>query len=244
MPATAWSGMVCDHERLSGGEDSTLKKARFVTAEQMRWIEAQTVERYGISVLLLMECAGVACVEEILNLRLPQSSRVTIFCGPGNNGGDGFVIARHLKNLGFKVQVLRFSSQKPLSPEAQVNLKLLKKMKVSLVTNPSALATEKYLRVSKLVVDALFGIGLSRPLEGAIARVITQINASKAKVLAVDIPSGLSADTGKVLGAAVQANLTVTFGLPKKSFSFSHTKKVAGKVIVKKICFPAALLRR
>ncbi len=217
---------------------------RRVTSAKMRKIEELTVKKYGISVLMLMESAGIACVEEILKLRISKTLPILIFCGPGNNGGDGFVIARHLLSLGFHVQVLHFPSEKPLSTESRFNFELLKKMKAPVKTNPSAPVMQKYLRLSWFVVDALFGIGLSRPLEGKIRKAIEQMNASGAKVLSVDIPSGLHADTGEVMGAAVKADLTVTFGLPKKAFGFSKAKSFTGQVIVKPICFPKPLLMR
>lgn len=214
-----------------------------VTVEKMRRIEALTVSRYGISIIILMENAGLACVEVLLKQKHAAARTVLVLCGAGNNGGDGFVIARHLFCRGVKVQIFHFASSKPPSPEARVNYEAARKLKIPYQKNPSAVTVQKALRQSGWAVDALFGIGFARPLEGKILQTVEILNRARNPVLSVDIPSGLDADTGRVLGEAVEADVTVTFGALKKAFLLKKSKKITGRVILKKICFPPELLR-
>lgn len=212
-------------------------KRTFVSASQMRDIEEEIIQRLGIPVLLLMENAGMACVEEILKMRLAPKPRVTIFCGPGNNGGDGFVIARHLFCKGFRVQIIHFPVRGKMSPETHLNFKIARKMKIPYVAHPSLSILKKKLKTPHLIVDALFGIGFSRPIDKSMVPVIEQINAAGKWVLSVDIPSGLHADEGKPMGASIKAHRTVTFGFYKKAFKVPEAKKYTGRILLKTLYY-------
>ena len=146
-------------------------------------------------------------------------------CGKGNNGGDGFVAARHLLNAGVKVSVVVIGKVSRLKPDAKINYNILKKMKAKF--------TQKI--GGDLIIDALFGIGLNSGIRGPYVRVIRAINNSSIRVLSVDVPSGLDADTGKVQGIAIRANKTVTFVSPKRGFYRKDGPKYCGKIVKKNI---------
>jgi len=177
-----------------------------------------------------MESAGRAVVEQIL--REGSSGAVGILCGPGNNGGDGFVVARHLAQLGRPVEVVFAGTAEHLSPEAGANFARLRSLGIR-VDGPSS-----RLPRAGLWVDALFGTGLARPLEGRIAALVRRARAARcrgAKVVAIDLPSGLDADTGQVLGEAVRADVTVTLGLPKLGLALEPGRSHAGRIVVARI---------
>ncbi len=181
-----------------------------LTSAQMRDAEGAAIESGAVSGLDLMERAGTACVDAIL-AQWPDlaegSPRAMVLCGPGNNGGDGYVIARLLAGKGWRVAVFCLGDPQKLPPDALANYRRWSEMgetaplDVALDADPGA-----------LLVDALFGTGLTRPLEGLLRDLTGKM---AARVMAVDIPSGLCADSGRVLGAAMRADLTVTFHAPK-----------------------------
>ena len=168
----------------------------FLSRDQVRAFDKHAIETLGIPSAVLMENAGrgAAQVLEALGIRGP----IVICCGKGNNGGDGLVMARHLTNRGFDVRTLLFAG-----PEDEID-----------DANLAALFAR-----ADWIVDALFGTGLTGPLRVPFDRLVTLINASPARVLAVDIPSGLDCDTGTPLGAAIRAEHTVTFIAPKLGYN-------------------------
>lgn len=189
-----------------------------VTRAQMREIDRLAIEEYGIPSLALMENAGVAVAREVEAL---GAHRVLVVCGAGNNGGDGYVAARHLANHGVLVQILAAAEPKG---DAAIMARPARRL-CGTVGSPDA------------IVDALFGTGLTRPIEGDW---IARINGAGVPVVAADIPSGLDADTGLPLGDAVRATVTVTMGLPK--VGFARATAYVGRVVVADIGFPRALL--
>lgn len=210
-----------------------------VTAEQMTFIDRKTIEYFGITSSALMERAGVAVARYI---RQHYALRKTIvLAGTGNNGGDGLVVARELANAGHKVQCIVVGRKQSLSEDCARQLRTALAMGLDVTVR----ATVQPGRLSSfhgtVVVDALFGTGLSRPVKGAALKVIQQINASRQPVVSVDIPSGVSADTGQVLGEAVQASATVTFGAPKRGHFLHPGAGLAGELIVEDIGFPPVL---
>ncbi|MBI4387563.1 MAG: NAD(P)H-hydrate epimerase [Candidatus Omnitrophica bacterium] len=218
---------------------------KYVTASEMQEIDRRAIEEFGIPSILLMENAGRAVAEEVQCLLKGKKDEVAIFCGKGNNGGDGFVAARHLANQGTKVHVVFFQSPSDMKPDPLVNFKILQKMNVSLIDCSVKFDPQKIknaIHRSKVVVDALFGTGLSKPIEGNAKEAIDLMNALQASVVAVDIPSGLNADTGKIMGICVEAKITITLGLPKKAFCISSAKELIGKVVVADISIPRELL--
>ena len=224
---------------------------KFVTAAQMRELDRLAIEEFGIPSIVLMENAGIAVANEVVRmlgkpLKLKAVSQAVIFSGKGNNGGDGFVAARHLANQGFKAVVVYFQKPSQMKPDALTNFEILEKLDISLVSCTNSqldkTAVKKILQGSSVVIDALFGTGLSKPIEEPFETAIELMNESKLPIVAADIPSGMNADTGEIMGSCVRAKTTVTFGLPKKGFKFKMARRYLGDVIVADISMPKVLL--
>ncbi|VAW38123.1 NAD(P)H-hydrate epimerase / ADP-dependent (S)-NAD(P)H-hydrate dehydratase [hydrothermal vent metagenome] len=217
-----------------------------VDAKTMRALDRKTIKDYGIKGLVLMENAGrglAEAVAELLDDELEASgrARVSIICGKGNNGGDGFVAARHLRNGGYEVEVFMTAPLSALKGDAAVNARIWEKMGGSCFNVSSAKEIEgslSRLRHSAVVVDALFGTGLKSELKGLSRALVEVINSLSAVIVSVDIPSGLDATTGKVHGAAVMADLTVTMGYPKLGFFLYPGKDYTGEIDVVDIGMP------
>ena len=191
-----------------------------VTAAEMRELDRLTIEEYGTPGHVLMERAGAGATDALLEA-FPHARKISVLviAGKGNNGGDGFVIARLLKKQGVKCEVMLAAKKTDVTGDALRNLEAFAKLRgrITEITEPSQLEIVRdKLGRSGLIVDALFGTGLNAPVRGLAANLIELMNVSELPVVAVDIPSGLDADRGEPLGQAVQADLTVTFGYPKR----------------------------
>lgn len=190
-----------------------------LTAAQMREIDRRTIDEIGIPGVVLMENAGRAVAEEIIR-RFPGAGalRALVMAGKGNNGGDGYVIARYLLNRGWDVQTLVLAERDAIRGDAAINLIAFEKCggQVDFAENSEALWTF-LASIGKVpvLVDALFGTGLAKPVQGLYLEAIEWLNEQTSLVVAVDIPSGIDASTGRILGAAINAGLTVTFAFPK-----------------------------
>lgn len=215
------------------------RNSRLLTAKQAKDIDIRLRGFFGISTLVLMENAGRAVAEEALKM-LPRKKNSAIFCGKGNNGGDGFVAARHLLTYGIKPDIFLAGSVKDVQNEARVNLEIFLKLKRQLIeVNESNLhLVRKKISNYSLIIDALLGVGLKGQIRGIYRQLIGMINSSKARVLSVDIPSGLDATTGKVLGCCIKADKTVTFVAKKRGMVVSEGRKFCGKVIVRDLGIP------
>lgn len=217
---------------------------KIVAGAKMAQVDREAIERFRIPGLILMENAALGVVRHIKAI-LPERgrSRVLIFCGKGNNGGDGFVIARHLLRCGYRCQVWAMDRPSAYSGDAAVNYEILLKQDfpVHLVTDDDPGKTLQELGDGDLIVDALLGTGLKREVSPPFAALIRSINDSPAPVLAVDIPSGICADSGDIMGEAVQANHTVTFALPKRGLLLFPGAEYAGRVVVADIGIPRQL---
>ena len=192
---------------------------KLLTADEMRELDRRTIEEVGIPGVILMEHAGAAAAR-ILAERFAalKPGPVLVLAGKGNNGGDGYVIARHLLNAGWRVRTVVLCAPEAVAGDTAVNLVALRGCRGEVVFAPDAETLEPILaegRDAVLVVDALFGTGLSSPVRGHYARAIDWINESGRPVLAVDVPSGIDATSGASLGHSVQADLTVTFAAAK-----------------------------
>ncbi len=212
---------------------------KIATAEEMRRLDAAAIEEAGIPALLLMENAAVGilrAIREMLGDRLP-GRKFIIVCGKGNNGGDGYALARHLHNRGAEVQVLSAGMILDLQGEAAINAQIFCRIGGSVTElKPSGAIPD--LPPADLVIDALLGTGLNGPAKGQIARLIEWINARPEPVLAVDIPSGVESDTGSAKGPAISANATVTMGLLKRGLVLPPGRDLAGKVTIANISLP------
>lgn len=216
-----------------------------VTPSQMREIDRRTIEDLGISSLVLMESAGLALLDEIESRTQDPRLRVTIVCGPGNNGGDGMVAARHLADRGHEVVTFLAAPRSSFSGDAKVQLRTLTRleMDVSVLSSPSSF--ERAFRragESDVLVDSLFGTGLGRTVEGSWAQCVSIINSCPGLVISADVPSGLDARTGHPLGDCVTADVTVTFGLPKTGLVIFPGAQFAGEVVVADIGIPRSVI--
>lgn len=211
------------------------------TVNQMRAMDRAAIEQYGIAEELLMENAGQAACTVLQNMAPVAGRRILIFCGLGNNGGDGLVLARKLHSLSADVRVYLLGDPNRFTGAARLNLDIVRHLPLNMnqFTACDTLADE--LAHCDTVVDAIFGTGLNREISGLQEQVIEAINQSKKPVLSLDIPSGVNGDTGQILGAAVQATATVTFGLPKTGNLLYPGFALGGTLHVSHISFPLAL---
>jgi NAD(P)H-hydrate epimerase len=198
-----------------------------MSREEVRAIDRWAIEEIGVPGVVLMENAGRSCAELIRErLKDVERPRVCIFCGTGNNGGDGYVIARHLLNAAFGVSVVVCGQREKIGGDARINLDVLERLGqgIDLLTPGAQDAVGRVKALASgadMVVDALLGTGLQGPLREDYRDLIDAINALGIPILAVDIPSGLDCDTGKPLGAAIRAASTVTFVAAKRGFAAS-----------------------
>ncbi len=217
---------------------------KLLTAAQMRELDRQAIEDLGIPSLVLMENAGRSTYQ-ILRQEFPElAGEVAVLAGRGNNGGDGLVVARYLANDHLPVVVLLLGEKKTLKGDARVNLEILSHLSVEVieVQEESAL-TPLFHRLARaaLIVDALLGTGLNAEVRGLFRLVIDRVNQLRVPVLAVDIPSGLCADTGRPLGAALKAQVTATYGWPKIGQVIPPGRDYVGRLWLVDISLPPAL---
>lgn len=216
-------------------EEYLMKK--LVNSQQMKKIDAFTIDEIGIPAMVLMENAAnevVAAMEE----RISGEDIILVICGSGNNGGDGMAAARILLNHGFQVDVFLIGERDKLSPESRKQLDIIENLEMVIWDDISEINFKGY----TVLVDAIFGIGLDRPAEGKYAETIQLMNAFQGYVFAVDIPSGISADNGQVLGTAVRADVTITFGIEKIGQLLYPGSLHTGKLIVSDIGFPPSAM--
>ena len=213
----------------------------FMTRDQMREYDRLAIEQYGMPGALLMENAGRGAAD-IVEQYLRASGVAAIVCGGGNNGGDGFVIARHLTNRGYFVRAYLLAEEEKLTQDAALNLAIFRNMGGEVVDcrEEGALAARRdELDTADVIVDAMLGTGLTSDVRGPIRDAIMLLNMAPPPKVAVDIPSGIAADTGRVLGAAVQATATATFGFLKRGLLLFPGAEHAGSVHVIDIGAPA-----
>lgn len=210
---------------------------KVVTAREMRQIDRKTIESIGISSAVLMERAGVAVAKRIRDIF--GKKKTVILAGGGNNGGDGIVTGRELFNSGWNVRVLLLIKEDRLSPDCLTQLRIAKKVGLPVEFRTEISETDLH---GAVVVDALLGTGLNKDIEGPMAGVIGFLNSSGVPVVSIDIPSGISSDTGQVMGVAVKADYTVTFGLPKRGHLLYPGADHTGRLIVEDIGFPRDFL--
>ena len=219
---------------------------KLATAQDMRKIDELAVKDYGLAIAQLMEAAGAAVVEAMEETweDLPEKA-VGVLCGKGNNGGDGLVAARLLKHKKASVVVILTGDEEDLSPEAKNQYHKAKAAKVPIIPlleSAGMTMARAALEECDLLIDALFGTGLSRPIEGINRELIQAAKGLGKPVVAVDIPSGLSADSGSPMGETLPAQMTVTFGLSKIGFYTPIGASFTGRVVVDDIGIPPELL--
>jgi hydroxyethylthiazole kinase-like uncharacterized protein yjeF len=218
---------------------------KVLTSKQMKEIDRTAIEEIGIIGPILMENAGLQIFRAIM-MRFSNilKENVVIIAGKGNNGGDGLVVARHLFNQGCDPHVLLLANKEDLRGDAGLNLRIAEKTGIRIT---EVLSLEKWrtkrkeLAQATIIVDAIFGTGLTKPAGGMYASVIEDINKSKAFRAAVDIPSGLSSDTFRIIGPCVKADLTVTLAAPKVAHVLAPAEEFVGELVVADIGIPPFL---
>ena len=218
-------------------------KVRPLSRDEVRGIDARALGGFKVPTIVLMENAGRGSAAWLRD-RIGEG-RVVIACGSGNNGGDGGVVARHLDAWGFDVRVAWFGDPARLKGDAAAQRDILERSEIPAEIVEDDATPE---RIDALwpdadwLVDALLGTGLTRPVEGLLARAIASMNRSGRPILALDLPSGLDADAGQPLGDAIRAAATATFVAPKLGFARDEARPYTGEVVVIDIGAPRALL--
>jgi len=211
-----------------------------VTAKEMAAMDNFAIQDLHIPGVVLMENAGIGIVKTARSiLKHLNDKNIHIYCGSGNNGGDGFVVARHLLNMGANVDVFVLSSREKIKGEALTNLIILEKMGHQLFFIDTCNET----KTPDLIIDAMLGTGVKGPLKGLYADCANYINSLPCPVLAVDIPTGVNTDTGAIDGPAVKASFTATMALPKRGLLFSPGREHTGQLQVIDIGMPPRVIR-
>jgi NAD(P)H-hydrate epimerase len=242
----------------------------WLSREEVREIDRRALEEFGVPGIVLMENAARGCAELLMELN-PKRKPVTILCGPGNNGGDGFALARHLDNRGCKVKLFAVEAPGPpssnsgspkkivvggfdfsgLPPDARTNYEIVRRSGLERFplsqhsgdyAGPRNAWSDRLLKSDCWIVDALFGTGLSRPLGPPFDELASIVNASSNPVLAIDIPSGLDCDSGEPLGPIIRATLTATFVALKRGFVNPASREWTGAVRIVDIGAPRRLV--
>jgi NAD(P)H-hydrate epimerase len=216
---------------------------RILSAEAMREVDRTAIEELGISSLVLMENAAIGVVDAIGEIYGEAESAV-IFCGPGNNGGDGLAIARHLAVRGYEVRIFLMTSHRGLQGDAEVQLGICRRQGLHIQdveTEEDVVEALEHARESDVIVDALFGTGLARPLDGLYAAMVEELNELPVPRVAVDLPSGLNGSRTVPFGPHVQADLTVTFAAPKIAHVFPPAAEAVGELVVADLGIPPDL---
>ncbi len=208
------------------------------STEESRALDKRAMEDWGFPEMVLMENAGASVVELTASHVTWDGAFVVIVCGTGNNGGDGFVIARHVAAKGAKVMVLLMGDESHMSEASKCYRAMVEKMEIPVIAIEKAADWISYIYKADILVDALIGTGLSRDVEGEKAAMIRLMNEAPGAVISVDIPSGLSSDTGAPMGIAVEADYTVALGAIKRGHVLYPGKACCGKLLYSPIGIP------
>ena len=218
---------------------------KVASASQMQNVDRRAILEFGIPGIVLMENAGRGVIEAI-DKYFPENTvkKVNLIAGAGNNGGDGFVIGRHLINRGVEVSAFLLTKKEKVSGDARVNMELYQKLRPihELLSREDLIKFQNQINQNELIIDAIFGTGLASEVRGFYHDIIDYINTLPNPVISVDIPSGIDATTGKILGTAIHADLTVTFGLPKIGLVIHPGLEHSGILEVIDISIPAYLI--
>ncbi len=208
-----------------------------ISTEQARRIDREAQQILGMSSLCLMENAG-RNVADVVERKVKVEGPVVVFAGCGNNGGDGFVAARHLHIRGYHVQVVLVGDKNRMSTDCAVNYNICVNCGIPVTEGGSMTGGTVIPPTPTVVIDALLGTGLKGEVREPYTRFIEKINETDALTVSVDTPSGLDCDTGMVLGCCVEADVTVTFVLPKKGFFIGDGPRMTGEIVTADIGIP------
>jgi NAD(P)H-hydrate epimerase len=209
----------------------------FLTAQTATLLDCKAREKFAISTSVLMENAGCQ-VARHARTSYNGKKKIAVFCGKGNNGGDGFVAARHFLAQGRRADVFLAGKISQVENEAKKNLEILRRLKQKIIEIDGSGILKINFFAYGLIIDALLGVGLSGEVRGVYKGLINSMNASGAYILSVDIPSGLDATTGKILGCCVKADTTVTFVAKKRGMVIGDGPSHCGKIIVADLGIP------
>lgn len=212
------------------------------TPEQMRRLDRSAIRQYHIPDLILMENAGLAAFRVIMDRYGCKNLRAAILCGSGNNGGDGLVLARHMHSHGGHPSLVLLGDPEKYAGAAKRNFEIISGLPIPVASVKNRQALQDLLAHADLIVDAIFGTGLDRSVEGFYREAICTANDSGLPIIALDIPSGVSGLSGQVLGEAISAEATITFGLPKRGNLFYPGAGLCGDLFVTHIGFPRELV--
>jgi len=216
-------------------------KMRIATSQIMRNIDQYCIDVLGIPGIVLMENAALKVIKNIRS----NNKNFVIVCSSGNNGGDGFAVARHLLNRGNSVEIFSIGSEENMSADALVNLNIIRNMGTKIIKlntiDDLKILKEKIIR-SETTIDAIFGTGLSKNVGGIYSLAITIINENSNYILSIDVPSGFNCNTGKVMGNCIKSNKTVSFELYKKGFLGFGSDSFTGEIIIEKIGIPRSVV--
>jgi ADP-dependent NAD(P)H-hydrate dehydratase / NAD(P)H-hydrate epimerase len=216
---------------------------KVASIEQMRGMDSYAIEKLGIAEGILMENAAGAAIDLLQNKIYIYGRKFVIFCGTGNNGGDGLAVARLIHSAGGNAKVYILGDETRYRGAAKTNYDIITKLPVPVINLKKAVDAKKDIAHCDAVIDTIFGTGLDRDVTGLAADVIGLINDCKKKVLSLDIPSGVNGNTGAIMGTAVKADYTVTFGLPKIGNMLYPGHEHCGELFVSHISFPPALYK-
>ena len=220
-------------------------KKIILTREEIFKIEQETEEKYGIKRLILMENAGRQLAEVIKeNMGNFDGKKIFIFCGKGNNGGDGFVAARYLFNWNAEVEVYYLGNPENYTEISSLNFNILNKMGIKTISLAKSDIYKLKYKEADLVVDAILGTGIKGEVRGEIKELIDMINKESKRIVSADIPSGLDANTGKICGVCIRADITVSFGFGKKGFYINDGPTCCGEIKIVDIGFPKFFYER
>jgi NAD(P)H-hydrate epimerase len=220
---------------------------RVLNSAQMREADRRTIEEIGIPSLVLMENAGRQVVAAIESVHSDLAERqVAVLCGRGNNGGDGFVVARTLLQRGVDVAVFLIGRVADVRGDARINLEILGRLGLTVVEIADSQAWELHfseIGECNLLIDAIFGTGLNAPLSGLMETVVADVNGSGIPIVAIDLPSGLSADSHQPIGDSIEAGMTVTLAAPKISLVLPPAETRAGDIVIADIGIPHEVIQ-
>lgn len=217
---------------------------KITNVDEMRLMDRYAIDKLGIAEEILMENAGIASLNVLKKKIGLDDQKIIVFCGSGNNGGDGLVVARLIHSLGGRVKIFLLSDCAKFKGAAKTNFEIITRLPVEVVKLDNAASAKKNLAHCNAVIDAIFGTGLDRPVAGLAAEIIALINKSKKKIFSLDIPSGVNGNTGEIMGSAVRADYTVTFGLPKIGNVLYPGYEAGGELFVSHISFPPSLYNK
>jgi len=217
---------------------------KIARVEEMQKLDRDAIQKYGISDELLMENAGLAVYQVIARKLGVKNRHFLIFCGTGNNGGDGLVVARKLYSNGAHVHICILSNPEKYKDAALKNWQIIQKLNLPALIMPTIEEIRSLIKPDNIVIDAIFGTGLTSDIKGIYFQVIQFINQNNNPVVSIDIPSGINGNNGTISGIAIKADYTITFGLPKVGNILYPGYEYGGNLSISHISFPPDLYNR